>query len=352
MISGHLILLLIIKLISAGVLGPDWEIPKHLFHFGNQEYLLEDARIDSIPQEAWDKYVMGDYTSNNLPHARRGLYAGININYISQFTPDCGAGDTPWFMVIHVNDQCRGSEVVGDFRDILKSSEFKNWFENTWISNNPGSPFDSTDSFLKSAVDYKKEIGKFRIRYHGAYKIRGENSNTDLHEEILRAWIEHKNFKVMFNDLGRNDTSRDSQWYLRDISCIERIDGTPGEVLGWISQRNDFWKNYRSYGKQRRKTDFDSPVIILLKALADLSPLESGHIEALGQIKTIINRSNTPIDEELRASLTDLFTEISRCEGKAGLSEILQPEVDHYMNSCVPQLDLYKLKNKVRSLCQ
>jgi hypothetical protein len=338
-------------LILSGVLAPDWAIPKHLFHFGEQKYLLEDARIDSIPQEAWDKYIMGDYTSNNLPHARRGLYGGININYISHFAPDCGAGKTPWFMVIHVKDQCRGSDVVGDFRDILNRSEFKTWFEHTWVPNNPGTPLDSTDSFLKSAVDYRRDVGKFRIRYHQAHRIRGENANTDLHEAILKAWIEHKNFKVLFNDLGRNDTSQDSQWYIRDLNCIDRIDGTPGEVLGWISQRSDFWRNFRSDGNQRWNKDLDSPVIILLKALADLSPLDSEHVAALGQIKTIINRNNTPIEEELRVPLTDLLTEISRCENKVGLSEILQPEVDHYMNSCGPQLDLYSLKNKVRNLC-
>lgn len=331
---------------------PDWEIPKHLFHFGQQKYLLEDAQIDSIPQEAWDKYVMGDSTSNQLPHARRGLYGGININYISHFGPDCGAGKTPWFMVIHVDDQCRGSEVVGDFRDIPNSSEFKTWFENTWVPNNPGTPLDSIDAFLKSAVDFKRETGMFRIRYHQRHRIRGENANTALHEEILKAWIEYKNFKIMFNDLGKNDTSQDSQWYIRDINCIEKIDGTPDEVLGWISQRTDFWRNHRSYGNRPQMKDFDSPVITLLKALADLGPLDSGHVAALDRIKTVINSSNTPIEEELSVSLTDLLTEISKCEGKAELSEIFQLEIDHYMNSCGPQLDLYRLKNKVRIFCQ
>ena len=335
----------------SGVFAPDWAIPKHLFHFGEQKYLLEDARIDSIPREAWDRFIMGDYTSNNLPHARRGLYGGTNINYISHFTPDCGAGETPWFMVIHVSDQCRKSEVVGDFRAIPTSQEFRTWYENTWVPDNPGTPLDSTDAFLESAVDSGRKVGKFRIRYHQSHRIRGENAHTELHEEILRAWIEHNRFKVMFNDLGRNDTRQDSQWYLRDISCIERIDGTPGEVLDWISQRPDFWRNYRSYGSRRFKADFDSPVIILLKSLADLSPLESGHVAALGRIRTLINHSDTPIEDELRVPLSDLLSRIPACEGQAGLSEVLQSEVDHYLNACSPQLDLHRLKNRVENLC-
>ena len=174
------------------------EVPAYMFHFGKQEYLIMDAEIDSVPDYAWDNFIMGGQTRYDLPYPRRGLYGGVKLNYISHYTPNCGEGKengVPWFMVIHIKEECRSGGAVGDVRDILNNQEFNDWFDQVWLKENPGYFNDSADFFRKGYDSQTRMRSKFYVRYHTYHKLRTSGNRFVLPDDLKGEYLE-KLFKL------------------------------------------------------------------------------------------------------------------------------------------------------------
>src|ERR1700741_812997 len=41
-------------------------VPEVIYHFGKREYLLEDIQARTIPEKAWNEFIMGNKTTYNL----------------------------------------------------------------------------------------------------------------------------------------------------------------------------------------------------------------------------------------------------------------------------------------------
>ena len=138
--------------------------PPKLIHFGQQKYLLEDRKINTIPTQVWEGYVMGEKNNWNLPEVRRGLYgAGFNA---SQFAPSCKGKKRAWLMVIYLNKDCQKQNKIADLRTLPKSKEFHTWYKNSKL---PSQYFRNIDDFFFSCYGLKKNENISRrplIRYN------------------------------------------------------------------------------------------------------------------------------------------------------------------------------------------
>ena len=154
----------------------------------------------------------------------------------------------------------------------------------------------------------------------------------------------------MVNDNQESDNQAvDSQWYIRDRSCISKIDGLPEEVLEWMTLRDDLWKNFRSYRRKRRILDFDSPPLILFKALIDVGTLTQDHIQKVNKIKEIINRPSTDIDPQFRSHFNLFLQEVEKCEGKS--VDHLEQYIEQYKYQC-RYINLPSIAQEVKERCQ
>src|SRR4051794_21598578 len=60
-----------IQSISKAIQAQEQVVPAHLYHYGIRDALLEDIHAGNVPQEAWDKFIMGQSTRYKLHSSRR-----------------------------------------------------------------------------------------------------------------------------------------------------------------------------------------------------------------------------------------------------------------------------------------
>ncbi len=351
--------------------------PKVSYHYGEKQYLERNARIDEVPEEDWRKFVMGEGqpTTYGLPLVRRGLYTGTDLSSISHYTPNCGSGRTPWIKAIHLKESCRDPKVVGDLSDLQNDERFKKWFDERLNKEElakkllsspvlkPATPWclDSFDKFAQSAF---QADGKPRIRYHKYHKIQGENENTEIHEEVINEWIKFNDFKVMLNDNTHEQPSQ--QWYIRDRSCIEKIDGSPEEVLRMVADRKDFFFSFRQVRdgwKKKIVDDYDSTAAIFLRALAEAKEIDPKLLQSL---KANINdpknrmpdpknkqgsRPGDPEQEDWRPAFQRILESVGKCGGTKAYRTALSAAANKYDNECTFQ-DFKQVADKVEEACK
>lgn len=238
-------------------------LPKKIIHFGQQKYLLEDRKHNTIPNFAWNNFIMGNKNNWNLPKVRRGLYgAGFNA---SSFAPACKEKKKAWFMVIRIHPKCKKQELSADLRDIPKNKEFIDWYKNSKL---PHKYFENMDEFLISCYGYdpknssKQKPRKPMIRYHKEYELPedyGIKNNYLIHEKILNSYLVETN-KVLVKD----DIFAENSWYIRDRKCILAIKALPSEILYEIKTNPTFW----NYVEGEKEEEMSPMFSILLRALS------------------------------------------------------------------------------------
>lgn len=345
-------------------------VPEYMFHFGLQKYLVEDAELNKIPDYAWDNFIMGDKTRFKLPKVRRGLYGGNDINYISEYASKCGPTNNgkPWMMVIHIADECQDYKTLGHIADVMNDGHFKDWYKENM---NPGTIYRKTDrrhksydreykvllggngkvlfrdvkDFSKSAYGTKKPRKPVlpNIKYHKYYTIPQNAELHKAHEFVLQKYVEARGFKILINE------NTPSSWYVRDQSCIEKIDGEAAEVVHWISKRQDFWN------PKFNPKNAIWPGSILFQALSELDTVNDTDIDNL--VKLINNKKlelGLAYDpSHFRKYMTWILENIQTCSKnfKDGPhKEVLKAHINQHLKSCLA-IDLQALNSKIKKAC-
>jgi hypothetical protein len=189
----------------------DYVVPKVIYYHGQREHLLEDIRLNTIPEKVWSYSIMGP--GSPWPLSRKGLYGSERPQIAEAFTKF--PLQRPWFMAVTLKDDCRT-------RDVVAASY-------SMVEQNP----------------------------------RG-------------------NYRIVV------DTAGPKSWYIRDRQCVEKLNGTPGEMLEMMTRIPYFWNE-----EGRRDTFFrqysegQNIFFTLLLALQDATGVSSQKLEKLRQV--IIN---------------------------------------------------------------
>ncbi len=361
-LGSEIIVAFAIVQLSFSAMAGDRVPPKLSYHFGEQKYLLRNAKIDEVPEEDWKTHIMGEGTTYDLPNVRRGLYVGTDLTTISHYTPNCGTGKTPWVKAIHLKEECRDPKVVGDISNLSSDKRFKEWFDKQFnkeelaklILNSPvlqrasdcEKVLGSYDQFVDSAFEYS---GRPRIRYHKWHKIQGANEHTEVHEYVIDEWIKFNGFRVMLNDNAHEKPSQ--QWYIRDRSCIEKIDGTPEEVLRMVADRSDFFFSFRQVrdgAREKIVDDYDSTATIFLRALSEAESLDP---KLLKSIRDAVKNESTRMPAEWRPAFLQILSAVSKCGKKKNYRSALEPAIQSYENLCM-YFDFNEAADRVEKACK
>lgn len=182
--------------IANAILEKKEVVPSRIYHFGKEEYVQKNVAAKNVPQEDWDKYIMGDITRFDLGYVRRGLYGTGGLD-----TNNYGQKGYRALMEISIKDECRKPERVVSLEEIEKDSRFQAWF------NKKKQPM-SMESFAENCVlDYAKDY---------------ENKKCG---KIVGEFLEDAKIGVIYDHMSRKS------FYIRDRNCIENIRGTPSD---WI----------------------------------------------------------------------------------------------------------------------
>ncbi|MBS1983342.1 MAG: hypothetical protein JST16_04150, partial [Bdellovibrionales bacterium] len=188
-----------------------------IYHYGERKVLMDDAALDTIPKPAWDKYVMGDSASWSQQPFRRGLYGCANGGQ-TEFYADSAA--RPWVMGIHIKPECLRSETVVHIPELYQRADFKNWFAS--LGNKSG--FASWNDLLKKCFVYgdgRDFVGFNFDNDSGLYTVCGK---------ITDRFLNDKQVSVVYDD------RIEGCWYIRRRECIEKIDGSPDEVVDMLAR--------------------------------------------------------------------------------------------------------------------
>ncbi len=226
--------------------------PKTMLHVGQKAHMLENGRQGTIPEETWNRYIMGRETRFGLVPWRRGLYGGENLDSLELYATAYlgsrnGTPKTPWLMRITIKDECRKPEAV---TDLANDEKFLGWL------------FENTHRLVKNysyCLNLKtQDCGELIVGTQPVSNGREENLCDDLMQELILG----TKARVV------RDTEWFASWYLRDRSCIEKLEAGPDVVLqalaeaGWDhASRNRSFSPTTPYGLGN--------FAILMGALAD-----------------------------------------------------------------------------------
>lgn len=251
---------------------------KVLFHAGSRPLIEEDLAAGTVPQEAWDRFIMGR-TNFDLPAHRKGLYgaeslAGTSLYSLYQVL----GGKKPWVMMIHVKDDCLTSQATfgGEYSLNLRdgTDRFSKWYRAHRRENRGYEKLCLTEM---GGTNYWEEGALYSV----GDSAEEEQAKTRVCSPVLDRFLRDEKIKVVF-DLVNEDS-----WYLRDKSCIRTIDGRPNELFDAIFSRqvgngdNDWMTNM--YGDSAKPGTFaGGSTFIALSALseADINPARRALLES------------------------------------------------------------------------
>ncbi|HUP57304.1 MAG TPA: hypothetical protein VM598_07630 [Bdellovibrionota bacterium] len=277
--------------------------PAVLYHYGHQGHLLEDAALDTVPESAWYCCVMGLSTSFGLKPFRRGLYGVSHPAYASFFGDQyvSRADKTPWLMAIHLDPACRAQGAVAGIRSLPTNPAFRRW-----LAEARGAEFATVEDYARTCVP----PGSLQF-------TAGSLPETDCERTVAR-FLDEGGIRVVVDDAW------EKSWYVRDRSCITRIDGSAEEVLRMMTMPG-FWNLRQPDGNERAGNPKrgQSLLIILLEALKRADP-EQVTDGTLGALSSLIAASSFPVtwggerrEYQLERPAHDAVAAYRRCRARS-----------------------------------
>lgn len=274
--------------ISQNILNGGNVVPKVLFHWGKKEHLLQNAEQGTVPQEAWETYVVGEKGAWNLPPYRRGLYgtAGLSTN---GFGNPINNIKTRWLMEIQIKDECRVPERVVALARLPEDRRFVDW-----MSSAPGLPPEiaSFEEYQKTCTD-PSGTG---IRKLKNVNYIGTSQSPHPCEVILKRYQDEMGFAVA------QDEEFARSFVIRDRSCIENIRATPEDLIE-IFSKSDLWDS----------AGCKEPVIFLFNDSAGQAALAThNHASTYAMLvllPQLMVEVRNPIPEEQLTSLAKVMSE-------------------------------------------
>ncbi|MGZ3710895.1 MAG: hypothetical protein ACXVBE_04030 [Bdellovibrionota bacterium] len=285
--------------------------PKVLYHFGKKAHLLQDAELDTIPEDVWDNSIMSGESRYSLMPFRRGLYGGESIGIVEGYG-DMYLSEKPWLMAIHVKDSCRDPENIVPLE---KDHKF-----GTWLMKNPTAALMEISGCLNMAAESCDDImisSKLTLTFHDRQENRCE--------KMLNAYYDESEIKLIA------DKAHPDSWYIRDRSCIEKIDGSPKELLEIFGEM-DWSKENRGGGIMPRGAGSSSIFTILYDALADEGRIDPAladklRTKAAGSDIAFYDSTWAALKEKrgsqkwLSDNVPILLDAFQRCEAKGKMAE-------------------------------
>ncbi len=235
--------------------------PKVLFHYGQKKHMLDNEK-NGISDEVWQKNIMGQDTRFGLLPWRRGLYGGSNFESLDHYgngylAPD-QRGKIPWMMKITLKDECLQPENVTDL---------------------------ATDqNFLKALIANASYLAQYadiclNLKTKDCRDLVTGYQPTFAQEEypcdeIMQKVIIDSKAKVV------RDIEWDSSWYLRDRSCIEKLEASPASTLESLAQGE--WTMASRKGATVASFGWGlSPFLMLLDVLSEKDPANPAQLATL-----------------------------------------------------------------------
>lgn len=239
-------------------------VPKRIYHYGKKEILNKNIEAKTVPQNDWDKYIMGDATKYALNVSRRGLYGTGGID-----TNNFGRGNFNWLMEISIKDECRKPERVISLEGLHDDRRFKNWFK-----KRKDTPFSLSDFSKKCVID---------IYDHKGYVDK-------KCEDLVTAFLAEGKFAVVLDHLVKKS------FYVRERSCVENIRGTPEDLMEIATETPSLWMFRCGYQHQynlsslviQTMASIDKPLDTATQAKLKKN-LKLGHETALSYLEEAID---------------------------------------------------------------
>lgn len=243
-------------------------VPKALYHFGSYEPLMKDVAARTVPERDWSRYIMGDETRFGQKIYRRGLYGTAHPGFSSYFGDrllENEAVRAPWMIRIAVKDECRREEPLNlatlylDPRVVRALATFRD------------PEFPDAASFHSGCYhiddDSEEEIADFEM-------VTGVAPATPCEAMADRI------FRTLKPKIAVDSIWHQS-WYIRDRSCIERIDGSATSNLKWMTEIPGYWLDRPTTNYKRKWNYFQnaSVALILMRALIE-APVADGRLLA------------------------------------------------------------------------
>lgn len=293
--KNHFFFLMAASVLSSLQAQADVTTTRTLFHAGARQYLEEDIRANTIPQDAWDVHIMGGKTGFDLPEYRRGLYGAETVAATGLYaTYAFLEGKEPWVMMIKVRGECLDKDHVFSADYDVKASptaldnvDFNNWY---WAHQ----------AELQSITAQCLDGGSWKegAAYNMSLANKTVLNDTLTCTPVLNRFLNETHRKVV------SDIENNSSWYIRDRSCIESITGTPDQLFTAIADNavgdpeEYMWLNLLGDGIDPSE-DSSGTTYIVLKVLAETTYLDEAHLSVL---KQVVDKFNGVSESDIRKS--------------------------------------------------
>lgn len=209
--------------------------PEYLLHAGDRKILMEDIRLHGIPKVIWEKFIMsGDGNYDGLPAFRRGLYGVVpeDLTNISLYGLDQWIkGRENWVMILHLKPECRQKRFVVENYQVIHDEEVPVMDPFTlWLSGKGRKTLLSADTLkfcTQNGSEKFWEVGPF----YGLNKTDDDRRRkSEICGGVVQAYFQETGAKIILDPMN-GDYADASSWAIRDLSCIDRITGTPEDLF-------------------------------------------------------------------------------------------------------------------------
>ena len=281
--------------------------PKVIYQVGQKSFLQQDSAAGTVPQDAWDQYIMGSDTRYGLVPWRRGLYGGANFDGLELYgNLYFGKPKTPWVMKITIKDECRTAEASTHIRT---DPRYANWViahVNEILKSN-------SECLNRNATTCSDLLIGFNAIAYG----KAEESCDALQSRYLSD----------VNARAVKDGMWPDSWYLRDRSCIENIEASPSAVLSVLAHSKwDFKSRVQSYSGSPGAYG-GTAFALLFGALADEPNANSSDLKLISETAAssdirVSFSVDTPEERKLwiRELVPVLVATYESCRNKSNLS--------------------------------
>lgn len=324
--------------------------PKVLYHVGQKKHLLENDRNGTISQQVWDEFIMGRKTRFGLVPYRRGFYGASKFEVLEMYGNAYYGGGTeepkiPWALKLTLKDECRTPEAA---TDLATDPGYLDW-----LMRNIGTILKQADFCLNTKAT---NCGELIVGTQPIANGREENGCDDL----MQSYLDERKPRVV------RDSEWEGSWYLRDRSCIEKMDASAGTLLemladaawDWDSRRDRYSFKVNGYGTFA----FD----LLLRTLAE-APEVTG--ETLDRLREKLANSDIRADDGVsspqwvKAAGPAAIDAFRRCQAQGSLrgfaavaerlsQELMPPARAASLNTRLHEAALNRATTSLRSLCQ
>jgi hypothetical protein len=178
-----------------------------LFHYGQRDVLNYDVAADTVPEEAWNDFIMGEKTRFHLKPFRRGLYGTETLEDADRFG---GAKEGKLYnglIAIVLNPACLKVDRVETLLGLPENPRFRQWYESKKFS------FSFRD-WSRMCFDAEGNPVDSQFKLYDSEKLDQTTCESTVEQH--------------YNDLNIafvQDTVISRSWAIRDRSCIAHIRG-------------------------------------------------------------------------------------------------------------------------------